>query len=110
MAKNKTDKRINKIVKQINRELKQDVFGDRFWLKQIRKTRVDGLNYYLYELKDRQEPNRDSYTKSWIWGESQFVISSFNESINDFIVRSDFWAKYWNDETKYKKELDIYLK
>ena len=53
MSKTKIDKRVNKIAKRINRDLKQDLFGDRFWVKQVSKARgEDGLQYYLYELKD----------------------------------------------------------
>ena len=49
MAKTKEDKRINKVVRNINKALAQDVFGNRFWIRQVRKTKgEDGLQYYLY--------------------------------------------------------------
>lgn len=110
MSKNKTDKKINRIVKKINKQLQEDVFKDRFWIKQICKQRVDGLNYYLYELKDRLEPERDSvFSKGWLWGDSNFLISDFYNEINNFIVMSDFWSLYYKDPTRYDKDLDEYL-
>ncbi|MGN0992950.1 MAG: hypothetical protein ACI4PE_03425 [Bacilli bacterium] len=112
MAKNKVDKKINRIAKRLNRELKKDVFGDRFWIKQVARQRGDyeGCFYYLYELKDRLEPNRDTlFSKGWIWGSSQFLVSEFYEEVNDFIVRSDFWSKYHNDPERYDPKQDYYL-
>ena len=110
MGKYKEDKRVNKIVKKINRDLKKDVFGDRFWLRQIKKQRVDGLDYYLYEMKDRKDPRRDTPIRGWLWGGSQFLIGEFYEAINDFIIRSDFWSIYHNDPERYDKSIDYYLK
>lgn len=111
MAKTKVDKRINKIARRVNGDLKQDLFGDRFWVKQVSKAKgEDGLQYYLYELKDRLEPERDTlFSKGWLWGDSHFLASDFFEEVNDFIVKSDFWAKYWNDESRYNRENDDYL-
>lgn len=108
--KNKVDRRINKIVKNVNRKLKTDVFKDRFWIRQVKKAKgEDGLQYYLYEMRDRLEPNRNSIIeKGWLWGESFFLYADFYEAINDFIVRSDFWAKYQNNENSYNKEMDYY--
>jgi hypothetical protein len=111
MSKTKTDKKVNRIAKKVNKNLKQDLFGDRFWIKQIQKARgEDGLEYYLYELKDRLEPNRDTiFSKGWLWGDSQFLISDFFGELNDFIVRSDFWAIYHNKPESYNRESDVYL-
>lgn len=70
MGKSKEDKRVNKIVQQINKELREDVFKDRFWVRQVAKQKTDyGFTYYLYEMIDNQEPNRNAYvTAGWIWG------------------------------------------
>lgn len=107
MSKSKTDKRVNRLVRNINKQLKADVFGDRFWVRQIQKAKVDGMEYYLYEMKDRLEPNRDSIiAEGWIWGGSHFFVSSIYEAMNDFIVKSDFWSKY--NESYYDKENDDY--
>ena len=48
MSKTKTDKKVNRKVKEFNKALKKDVFKDRFWVRQYQKTKCDGLNYYLY--------------------------------------------------------------
>lgn len=96
--KTKTDRKMNKIAKRVNRDLKQDVFKDRFWVRQVCKQRVDGLEYYLYELKDRLEPERDKiFDKRWLWGGSCFLISDFFEEVNEFIIKSDFWELYRNE-------------
>ena len=107
MSKSKTDKKVNRLVRNINKQLKADVFGDRFWVRQMQKAKVDGMEYYLYEMKDRLEPNRDSIiAEGWIWGGSQFLTSHFYEAINDFIVKSDFWSKY--NGSNYSFEDDDY--
>lgn len=110
MAKTKEDKRINKMVRNINKALAQDVFGDRFWIRQVRKTKgEDGLQYYLYEMRDRQEPKRNSLISAgWIWGGSFFLYADFYEAINDFIVRSSFWSQYYNDPDRYSFDMDYY--
>ena len=108
MAKTKVDRKVNRLVKKINKNLAADVFGDRFWIRQIQKARnEDGMQYYLYEMKDRLEPNRDSIVKEgWMWGEDFFLVAHFYEAINDFIVRSDFWHNY--NGSPYDKDMDYY--
>lgn len=109
MSKSKTDKKVNRLVRNINKQLKDDVFGDRFWVRQMQKAKVDGMEYYLYEMKDRLEPNRDSIiAEGWIWGSSHFFVSSIYEAMNDFIVRSSFWSKYYDDSSRYDYDLDFY--
>lgn len=110
MAKTKQDKKINRIARELNKELEKDLFKDRFWVHQVKKSKgVDDLQYYLYELCDRLEPERNSiFNCGWLWGGSIFLKSDFFEQMNDFIVKSDFWAKYWNDESRYNRELDTY--
>ena len=103
MGKTKTDKRINRIVKYINKDLEKDVFGNRFWLKQIRKTREYDIEYYLYELKDRVDPSRDRIIPCWLSG---FEISTFRKldiEMNNFIISSNFWEVY-NAETRSKED------
>lgn len=110
MAKTKIDRKINRVVRKINKDLREDLFGNRFWIQQVKKSRdEDGLQYYLYMMRDRLEPNRDAYI-GWIWGGSMFLASDFYKPINDFIVKSDFWSKYFNDETRYNRKLDTYYK
>ena len=67
MSKTKTDRRVNKIVRQINKELKEDVFKNRFSLHQLKKVRGEcSSQYYLYEMCDKLEPDRN-YIIPWIW-------------------------------------------
>lgn len=92
--KTKVDKKINRLVKKINKDLAADVFGNRFWLRQYRKTKTnDGFQYYLYELCDREQPERNQLIPEWIWGEGIFTASNLYLPLNDFIVSSDFWSK-----------------
>lgn len=110
MSKTNLDKKVNRTVKAMNKTLKADVFGDRFWFRQVQKQKTeDGMQYYLYEMRDRLEPNRDSIvTEGWIWGESRFFVSNLWEAMNDFIVKSSFWSIYYNDSSRYDYDLDNY--
>lgn len=113
MAKNKSDKKVNRIARKLNKQLQDDVFKDRFWVRQVAKQRgdYDGCTYYLYELKDRLEPERDTLiSKGWLWGGSNFLMVELFEAMNDFIVKSDFWAGFYNDKSRYSRELDTYKK
>lgn len=109
MAKTNMDKKINRLVRNINKQLKEDVFGDRFWFRQVQKATSDGMQYYMYEMRDRLEPNRNSLVShGWIWGGSHFFASELFEAMNDFIVRSDFWANY--NGSPYDPDQDCYAK
>ena len=88
-----TDKQVNKTIRKFNKSLYADVFKDRFWVKQYQKARVDGMCYYLYELKDREEPNRDKVINRWV-NEFDYERIIFRE-MNDFIITSNFWEEYW---------------
>ena len=101
-------KKVNKKIRDFNKELKKDVFKDRFWVRQCKKIKVDGLNFYLYELIDNLEPERNYIIPGWIWDGSTFFVGKIFENMNDFIVKSDFWAIFYNDKDRYKKEIDNY--
>ena len=67
MSKTKTDKKVNRVIKRINKELREDVFKDRFYFRQVEKARGEcNLQYYLYEMCDKLEPERN-YIIPWIW-------------------------------------------
>ena len=77
MGKTKTDKKINRIVRRINKELKEDVFKDRFYLRQVEKTRgVCSSQYYLYEMCDKLEPERNCIIP-WLWRRLRFSSRRF---------------------------------
>ena len=93
--KTKADKRINQKVRKMNKQLKEDVFGTRFWARQYRKTRSKETNtwYYMYELCDRKQPERNKLI-GWY---SEFELTTFHPidiEMNDFIVNSSFWKEY----------------
>ena len=74
-------------------ELQKDVCGDRFEARQYKKSRKEGISYYMYLLIDNKHPERNMIVP---W-ESAFSIYQFNHiwlAMNDFIVSSDFWQTY----------------
>lgn len=87
------DRKVNRNVRKLNKALQKDVFGDRFYARQIQKSKGDGIMYYMYELCDREQPDRNEIVP---W-ETAFGIYKLNKiwtAMNDFIVTSDFWEKY----------------
>lgn len=100
MSKSLYDKKVNRNVKRLNRQLLNDVFGDRFWARQVQKSRADGIEYYLYELCDRKQPERNELIHGWL---NYWEICSSHKiwkAMNDFIITSDFWSKYWEAKEK----------
>ena len=92
--KTKTDKKVNRITKSINRQLEKDVFKDRFWIRQCKKTKNNcNVQCYLFELCDRKNPTR-IYRTGWLWGDSEFLMKILLLEMNDFIISSDFWITY----------------
>ena len=94
MGKNKTDKKVNRIIKKFNKELREDVFKGRFEVRQLQKARVDDMNYYLYEVRDNLHPENNKIVP-WEWGESIFFMNKIWREMNDLIIYSDFWKLYW---------------
>ena len=47
MPESKVHKRINKKVREFNKELKEDIFNGRFELRQYQKAKLDDMHYYL---------------------------------------------------------------
>lgn len=92
--KSKTDKKVNRVVKRLNRELKEDVFGDRFWCRQVAKLKADDVEHYIYELKDREDPSRDRVIRGWLSGFEIITFHTLAMEMNDFIVTSNFWEEF----------------
>lgn len=93
MKKSNDAKKVNRNVRKLNRQLKADVFGNRFEARQIKKSRVGDIEYFMYELIDNSQPERNIIVP---W-ETAFSIYRFNAiwvAMNNFIVNSDFWQKY----------------
>ena len=106
--KTKAEKMVNRRVRQFNRELQRDVFGGRFEVRQFQKARVDGLSWFLYELIDHEQPERNTIVNGWV-NEFDFMRRIWTE-MNDFIVYSNFWSIYYNKPDTYNKEHDKFLK
>lgn len=86
--KTKIDKRVNKIIKKLNKQIREDVFGNRFYAHQLQKARLNGVSYYLYEFIDNE--NKDATLVQWF---NEFEIVQFYKPwriMNDLIVESDF--------------------
>lgn len=95
MSKSLIDKKVNRAVKNLNRSLKKDVFGTRFELRQYRKSRGnDGVEYYLYQMIDNEQPERNELVRGWETGYAIIHFSPLWIAMNDFIIKSDFWSKY----------------
>ena len=95
----KIDRKVNKIVKKFNKQLAQDVYKDRFYIKQYKKSIHDDIHYYMYELCDNLQPNRNLII-GWY---TSFDILTFNNiaiQMNNFIVDSDFWLKERGNENE----------
>ena len=87
-------KKVNRYVRNLNRQLRNDVFGDRFEARQIKKGFGDGIEYFMYMLIDHEQPERNEIVP---W-ETAFAICNFSHihiAMNKCIVDSDFWKKYY---------------
>lgn len=101
--KTKYDKKVNQSARKLNRQLRNDVFQDRFSVVQKRKQGfVDCHKYhvYLYEFLDKKCPERNF--EKWLT-ESEILISSkLFELMNRFIITSDFWMTF--DKKEFLKD------
>ena len=88
--KNKADKKVNKIVRTINKQLAADVFEDRFWIRQAKKSRENDIKYYMFELRDRKQPFRNTLIRGW-FSEFSFLYNSILSS--NLLYDTDFFAK-----------------
>ena len=100
--KTRAEKMVNRKVRQFNRELQRDVFGSRFEVRQLQKARVDGMSWFLYELTDHKQPERNTIIHGWL-NEFDFMRRIWTE-MNDFIVYSNF---HFIDHTYLKFLLKI---
>ena len=105
--KTRAERKINKAAKHFNRDLKNDIFAGRFYIHQYQKARLNGISWFLYELRDREQPERNCLIPGWLT-EYDFMRRACFE-MNDFIICSDFWSKYNGHPEAYNKENDKYL-
>ena len=86
-------RRVNRRARQLNKQLAQDVFGNRFWVRQVQKQYKNDIHYFQYELVDNLQPERNRLLY-WL---TEFSLITFNDlwiEMNDFIITSDFWKNY----------------
>ena len=86
-------RKVNRRARQLNKQLAEDVFENRFWVRQVQKQCKNDIHYFQYELRDRLQPERNKLLH-WL---SEFSLVTFNDlwlEMNDFIITSDFWKTY----------------
>lgn len=92
--KTKADKRVNRIARLLNRQLQNDVYGDRFFVRQVRKgSFIDcrDIHYYCYMFCDKKCPERNVIR---ICDEFEIInTNKLNIMMSSFIVESDFWKR-----------------
>lgn len=103
-SKRNLKRKIRRIIRILNKQMREDVFGDRFSLRIIGsdiRPYDDNSGwdaYFNIEFLDKEQPDRNySY-----WFEPHFIIYSgmfaggrhVDSDLNDFIVNSDFWDKW----------------
>lgn len=101
--KTKYDKKVNQSSRKLNRQLRNDVFQDRFSVVQKRKQGYKDCHeyhIYLYEFLDKKCPERNF--EKWLT-ESEILIScKLFKLMNDFIITSDFWNTF--DKKEFFKD------
>lgn len=103
MGKTKYDVNVNRSAKKLNKHLREDVFGDRFYVRQYRKSRTPGeygWYYYQYELCDREQPERNKIIYNWLSYGDITICNNLWSYMNDFIIASDFWEVYFKKHPK----------
>lgn len=93
MSKTLGEKKMHRKIKTFNKSLEKDVFGNRFWIREYQKTRCEGMSYFLYELRDREDSSRDHIIRGWF---NEYEFWKIFEEMNEFIITSNFWEKYKN--------------
>lgn len=85
---------VEKSIRKLNKHLKKDIYGKRFYAKITKSQFQNGVGYYLFTLYDREQPERNEESDSWY---NVFEICKWHcvwREMNEFIVRSNFWENY----------------
>lgn len=97
MGKTLDDKKVAKEIKRLNKQLFEDIFNTRFSCRQHKRSKgEDGIWYYMYELIDKEQPDRNKIV-GWY---NIYSIHNIWLDVNKFIVESDFWEKYRKAKTE----------
>lgn len=103
-SKRKIMRRVNRAVRYLNKNLRKDVFGDRFSIAVVERSVRPWDDHsgwdsrFRIEFRDAKYPERN-YS---CWFDYHYVIYSgffsggrhVDTDLNDFIIRSDFWKNY----------------
>lgn len=101
----KTKRKMNKRIRTLNNQLKNDVFGDRFYCRSTMMdiaTYFDGswTLYYDLEFIDRKTGET---RKLYLISDWSFIHSwKIFEMMNDLIINSDFWDCYKKQQNQKK--------
>lgn len=87
-------RKVKASVKRLNQSLREDVFGDRFSVRQTGQSVEEGITYYQYEMLDKEQPERNAVIRGWLTYWDICSSHKLHMEINDFIIHSDFWTKY----------------
>lgn len=103
-SKRNLKRKVRRVIRILNKGLREDVFGDRFSLR-IAQSNIRPYDdnsgwdaYFLIEFRDAAQPERNYC----YWFSPHFIIYSgmfaggrhVDSDLNDFIINSDFWEKY----------------
>lgn len=106
-SKRNLKRKIRRVVRVLNKRMREDVFKDRFWIEIIQSDICpwddnSGWDaHFRIAFHDNENHERD-FTR---WYEPHFIIYSgmfaggnhVDSDLNDFIVNSNFWREYRND-------------
>lgn len=103
----KTQRKVNKEIRNINKNLKEDCFAGRFEVKMLARKdeMLCMMSYPSYTLAiiDHEEPKTlvlENYHWSDSWGLCDF--ETLVDELNMFIQESNFWDR-WKNEEEYRK-------
>lgn len=107
--KTNDDKRVNQMMRLLNRQLHRDVFESRFsahMLKKMGYRNCHEIHYYQFELRDSDQPERNEMV---FLNQFEVLFSmKLHNAMNDFIVHSNFWNETWpKKKESYLKEKDM---
>jgi len=91
MSKNLQERNMHKAIKKFNKSLKYDVFDGRFWVREYKKSRYEGMSYFQFELRDKEQPERNYLIPGWFNSSESWEVF---EEMNNFIITSNFWKIY----------------
>ena len=103
-SKRNLKRKVYRTIRHINKNLREDVFGDRFWLEVTNANIVpyddnSGWDADFYVVFHDNENHSRDYG---YWFNPHNIIYSgmfcggryVDSDLNDFIINSDFWEKY----------------